>query len=340
MSEFRHDPTIGRWVIIAPERNRRPRSPLPASEQAQGAELFDPACPFCPGNEAMLPAIIAETASGEPPGWRTRVVANKFPAVSQDIGRCQHRAFCEAAPGRGHHEVVIESPRHNDDLTTMSRNEVRDVLGTCRSRYDALMADRAVQSVIVFRNRGSIAGASLQHPHSQIIALERVPPLVQSRQTAMLNYYQEKDCCVLCDMIAHERADGSRLVDENDDFVSFVPFAATAPFEMWLVPKRHQADFGDLSNDELNPFVDVLCNALIRLGAGLHDPSYNYAIDTAPKGGWGALHLHWCLRIVPQLTTPAGFELGSGLPINSSLPEQDAAVLRRAPLASEKEINV
>jgi UDPglucose--hexose-1-phosphate uridylyltransferase len=144
----------------------------------------------------------------------------------------------------------------------------------------------------------------------------------------MLSYYQKEGGCALCEIVAHERADGSRMVAENDAFVTAVPFAATTPCEMWLLPKRHQADFGDLQNGEIELLAIALRDALMRLIRALDDPPYNYVIDTSAKGGSSGPHLHWRLRIVPQLTIPAGFELGSGVPINPSLPEEDAAILR------------
>ena len=329
MSELRRDPTTDGWVIIAPERGRRPREgPRPFKRTAPTLR-FDSTCPFCPGNEAKLPAIIDEMPSTQKPGWRTRVAPNKFPAVSQDIARCRHGpAFYETAAAQGHHEVVIESPRHDNDLAMMSEQEVRDVLVTYRSRYEALIAERAVHSVIVFRNHGAISGASLRHPHSQVIALNIVPALVRIRQAAMLGYYQKERRCLLCDIVVHERGDGSRVVTENDAFFTVVPFAAHATCEMWLIPKRHQADFGDLQNGEIKLLAIALRDALTRLRAALDDPPYNYVIDTAAKDGLEAPHLHWRLRIMPQLTVAAGFELGSGLAINPSLPEEDAIILR------------
>lgn len=330
MSELRCDPTTDRWVIIAPERGRRPRQSPPQLKRPTAYALpFDPACPFCPGNESQLPAIMAEMPSTQEPGWRTRVVPNKFPAVSQDVTYTKQKsALYQTAAGRGNHEVVIESPRHDHDLTTMSEGHVRDVLATCRSRYVALMADSAVASAIVFRNRGKIAGASLLHPHAQLISLDAIAPLVQARQAAMLSYYQKEKRCVLCDIIAYERDNGSRVVNEDRAFLTIVPFAAHAPCEMWLLPKHHQADFGDLPDNEVELLAIALRDALARLSAALNDPAYNYVIDSAAKGASGMPALHWHLRILPQVTVPAGFELGSGLAINPSLPEEDAAVLR------------
>jgi len=240
----------------------------------------------------------------------------------------QKSALYETAAGRGNHEVVIESPRHDHDLTTMSQGHVRDVLATCRSRYEALMADSAVASVIVFRNRGKIAGASLLHPHAQLIALDAIAPLLQVRQATMLSYYQKEKRCVLCDIIAYERNNGSRVVNEDGAFLTIVPFAAHAPCEMWILPKHHQANFGDLPDNEVELLAIALRDALTRLGGVLDDPPYDYVIDTAAKGASEAAALHWRLRIIPRVTVAAGFELASGLPINPSLPEEDATMLR------------
>lgn len=327
MSELRHDPTTDRWVIIAPERGRRPhKRPRPGKRETP-ALAADPTCPFCPGNETQLPAIITETPSVLKPGWHTRVVPNKFPAVSPEANH-NHDSFYQTAAGRGHHEVVIESPRHDHELTTMSEEEIRDLLNTCRNRYVALMVGRAVRSVIVFRNRGERGGASLTHPHTQLIALDTVVPLVHARQTAMTGYYRQEGRCLLCDIVDHERESGLRVVDENDAFLTVVPFAASAPCEMWLLPKRHGADFGNLPHEEVGHLAIALRDALTRLALALDDPPYNYVIDTAAKGASDAPALHWRLRITPRVAARAGFELGSGLPINPSLPEADAAILR------------
>jgi UDPglucose--hexose-1-phosphate uridylyltransferase len=239
--------------------------------------------------------------------------------------------FYQAAPALGYQEVLIESPRHDQALTSLSGDEVRDVLAACRSRYAALKGHAAVRSVIVFRNHGAKAGVSLGHPHSQVIALESVPPLVRAREAAMFSYYQKNKRCVLCDILAYERNDGSRLAGENSAFLTLVPFAASVPFEMWLLPKRHQPDFGDIGEAEISLLASALRDALIRLATALSDPPYCYMIDTAAGGSSGARYLHWRLRIVPRSTVPAGFELASGLPINPHLPEQNAAILRRQP---------
>jgi len=337
MSELRRDPAADRWVIIAPERSRRPDEGRRPTKRIENPAQFDPGCPFCPGNESMLPSIIAETTSLERPGWRTRVVENKFPALSQDAGHPARDSFYDTATGRGYHEVIVETPRHDKDLTAMSKEGVREVLATYRKRCVALMAETAIQSAIVFRNHGSVAGASLRHPHSQVVALEWVPALIEARQTAMLDYYRAKGRCLLCDIISHEKADGRRVVNENEAFLTTIPFAPIARCEMWLLPKRHQADFGVAESATIDLLAAALQDALLRLEATFGDLPYHYAIDTASKDGSGSPGLHWRLRIVPQLTVPGGFEVASGVPINSSLPEQDAASLRSVSGGRRKE---
>lgn len=329
MSELRRDPTCGAWVVIAPERDNRPRAAA-GPERTTKPPPFDPTCPFCPGNESMLPSIIAETPSSETPGWRTRVVPNKFPAVRRNAAVFEHGPLYEAVAARGRHEVVIESPAHDRDLATMSRNEVRDVLLACRDRCAALLAEKGVRCVIIFRNRGGIAGASLRHPHSQAIALEAVPRRIRAREATMRDYYRENGSCLLCDVVVYEQAERSRLVAQNEAFITVTPFAAAAPFEMWILPKRHHADFKNVADSEIDACAAALQDALLRLDAASGRPPYNYVIETASKGESESPRLHWLLRIVPQTTVSAGFELASGLPINPHSPEQDAAVLRSA----------
>jgi UDPglucose--hexose-1-phosphate uridylyltransferase len=337
MSELRQDKASGRWVVIAPERGRRPREWAADGVPADRLPAFDPACPFCPGNEALLPGIVAERPAEDVPGWRTRVVPNKFPALGRD-GRLgtQAQGIYTMAAARGRHEVVIETPCHNADLALMSRQAVAAVIATYRQRYDELMRQSDIRSVVVFRNYGRAAGASLRHPHSQIIALAMVPPGIEAREAWGRRQYDATGACVCCEIVAFELEDRRRLVLESDRFVAFVPFAAASPFELWLVPKRHQASFAEIGEDEQADLANLLGCALRRLRCALADPPYNTVIETASKDDAGAPHLHWYLRIVPNLVTPGGFELGSGLTINPSVPEDDAATLRSVAARSDQ----
>jgi UDPglucose--hexose-1-phosphate uridylyltransferase len=333
MSELRQDRTTGAWVIIAPQRGRRPQT-RERGERAQQRPRFDPACPFCPGNEAQLPGIVAETPAQDAPGWRLRVVPNKFPAVQLQpppVGGGDH----QARPGHGVHEVIIESPWHDAEPATMSASELTTVVAIYRARSRALLEQDGIAAAILFRNYGPRAGASLTHPHAQIIALDAVPPRLVAIDDWAKRYHSEHGTCALCEEIAIERKNGVRIVDENERFVALVPYAAEHPCELWVVPKQHQASFTALADDALGDFAALLGGALRRLRAALDDPPYNFVVDSAPKSAHKreVPHLHWRLRIVPGIATWGGFELGAGLPINASRPEDDAALLRAAPAA-------
>ena len=328
MSELRQDRTTGGWVIIAPQRGRRPQMREPGG-QLQQRPRFDPACPFCPGNEMQLADIIAETPARGQPGWSVRVVSNKFPAVQMQHGTqmpgCDHH---QVRAGRGVHEVIIESPRHDAELATMPVAELTAAVAAYRQRSRTLLDQDGVETVILYRNHGRHAGASLMHPHAQVIALDFVPPRLAALIDWSARYFRDHGGCPICDEVNIECKSGKRVVEVSDRFVTLVPFAAEHPFELWLVPKRHQASFSALDDDELADFAGLLGRSLQRLDAALDSPAYNFVIDSAPKHEAGAPHLHWRLRIVPDTAIWGGFELGASLPINPSRPEDDALALR------------
>lgn len=337
MSEFRQDSASGRWTVIAPERGRRPRDWAAAGRAEAAPPAFDPRCPFCPGNESMLPRIVEERRTGEAPGWRTRVVPNKFPALFCDTEHEERsQGIYTTATGRGCHEVVIETPRHDAELRAMSDEGVAAVIAACRARYRAHMHHPDIRSVFVFHNHGERAGASLRHPHSQIIATSMVPPRVAERQAWARRQHETTGRCAVCDVLSFEAERGERVVLEGDHFLAFVPFAAAGPGELRLAPKRHRASFADISEDEQRELARLLRRALLGLKRAFGDPPYNHMIVSATKEEAQAPHLHWYLRILPNLVRPAGFEHASGLTVNSSIPEEDAAVLRNAVEVSEE----
>jgi UDPglucose--hexose-1-phosphate uridylyltransferase len=328
MSEYRQDVTTGAWVIVAPERGPRPRTWEHCSGTPAGSlPSQDCACPFCPGNERFLPEIIEEVASDVSPGWTLRVVPNKFSAVSPAAEpTTMPEPIGLARPGYGFHEVLIESSRHDGDLVEYCDSDLWAVAQSYRRRYNALAESPDVRATLLFRNHGRKAGASLAHPHSQIIAVAVMPPRLTTISDWMQAQYGRHGGCVTCKMLETELVEGARVVDQSEGFVVLVPFAAASPLEMWLLPRRHQASFGRMDDAELREFAILLQGSLRRLRAALNDPPYNFVVES-----WAAAHedfAHWRLRIVPDLTTPAGFELGSGLAINPSRPEDDAKFLR------------
>ncbi len=330
MSEFRRDPTSGAWVLVAPERARRPG----AAEAGRAG-----ACPFCPGNESLLPGILEEWPSAEPPGWALRVLPNRFPALTEEPGAPAEGALPGNAlpgntlpgntlPGFGYHEVIVETPDHEGELAHAPHGRIESLLRCYRARMQGLLERPGVSRVVVFRNRGPRAGASLAHPHSQVVAgaLPAAGPAddwARARQAA-------SGRCPTCEMIERELADGRRVVEATPAFVALVPFAATVPCELWLLPRRHRACFARSEDGALGEFAGLLGRSLGRLAAALEDPPYNYALDSAPAGEAEAPHRHWRLRLVPELVRPGGFELATGIAIDPASPEADADRLRRA----------
>jgi UDPglucose--hexose-1-phosphate uridylyltransferase len=325
--EIRFDPVMDQWVIMAPQRGRRPKDHTAPENGRKAPPPHDPDCPFCPGNEDRLDGVVAETPG--PDGWATRVVANKYPALSPDAPRGRfHEGLYVKTGGYGRHEVVIESPRHDRQPGTMTAAEIEPLVETYHRRYNDLVRMNDKTRVLIFRNHGRRAGTSLVHPHSQIVATEMRPRRVQRHERAARRYYDEKGRCLLCDILEFECRHGRRLLWENEALAAFVPYAADVPYETWIVPRRHQADFGRIDNRVKNALAAALQRTLGGLVRRLDDPDYNYMIHTAGRWQSEAPHLHWYLRIAPRTTTRAGFEIGSGISINPSLPEDDAARLR------------
>jgi len=330
-SEIRQDKTSGRWVIIAPTRGKRPSDFRRHKEGRESQPIHDPRCPFCAGNEQTLPGIIMESSLPGQTGWQTRVVPNKYPALTPEADASRYRrGIYLAMPGYGRHEVIIESPLHNQDLATMSPAAVATVIETYHRRYVEVMKERNNLMAIVFRNHGIRAGTSLLHPHSQLMVTGIVPQWVRWRENEAQDYFDEWGRCVYCDILAFEARDRQRVILENTSFLAFVPFAAEVPFEVWLVPKRHQADFGRISDEEKKDLTSALRDILARLCRKLDNPDYNYMINTSTRHQTEQPQLHWFLQLQPRLTTQAGFEIRTGMHINPSVPEEDAAYLNEA----------
>lgn len=328
-SQMRQDPITRHWVLYAPARGRRPdefkrqetnRVPLPP---------HDTRCPFCPGNEAQLEGIVSESPAGGG-AWETRVVPNKYPALTPEGSDVRsHAGLYVVMEGMGSHEVIIETPFHNRQPSRMTAGEVEKIVRTYRLRYRALESSPGIRSVIIFRNHGPAAGTSLLHPHSQIIATGIVPRHIRHRDDSARSYFDDRGRCLVCDMAEQELADGRRVVFENDLFAAFVPFAASVPFETWILPKGHRTSFGGLSDEEGADFSEVLHGVLAKLDGVCGDPDYNYVIHSSAMRAADEPYLHWHLQLKPRLVTPAGFEMGSGIQINPSIPEDDAARLRK-----------
>lgn len=333
MPELRKDPVVERWVIIATERARRPMDFAPETVPTLGAE----GCPFCPGHEDRTPPELYRSGGPEDGPWSVRVVPNKFPALHADGGEV-HAAgdgIYDRIDGVGAHEVVIESPDHFASLGTLPAAHVGEILVAYRARLLALRGDPRLEYVLIFKNHGVQAGASLEHPHSQLIATPILPELIAEELDGALRYFRMKERCVWCDVVRQERRDGTRLVLEEDGFVAVAPYAARFPYETWVLPTTHQASFEALGTDEIDALARLLRELLARLGRLFADPPYNFALHTAPLRNPDPEHFHWHLELMPKLTRVAGFELGTGFFINPTPPEDAARFLRRAGAAPE-----
>ena len=331
MPELRQDPASREWIVIAAERAKRPEE-FKMQKERESRPAYLPDCPFCEGNESQTPPEEFAFRDREPngPGWYVRVVRNKFPALqpSGDLARRFESGFFRKTDGVGHHEVIIETPRHDVDLATMETAQLERVIFAYRHRFRQLREDPRVENIIIFRNHGKAAGTSIIHAHSQLIATPVVPNLIRDRIEAAVNHYDDTGRCLLRDIVDKEQEVGTRIVDENHTFVAFHPFAPRQPFETWIVSKKMQPSFGNIDDEECRHFARILQRALYRLYEGLDDPDFNFVVHTAPVRDERSAYYAWYLQILPRITTPAGFEIGSGMTINVSLPEETAAFMR------------
>jgi UDPglucose--hexose-1-phosphate uridylyltransferase len=337
MPELRRDPVTGRWVVFSPERMRRPVEVIIMRPEATGAD----ANPFLPGNEKHTPAeVYAVRAAGtlpNTPGWKVRVVPNRFPAlrVEGDLGR-EGVGFFDRMNGIGAHEVVIETPHPEEDLELQSLHDLVEVLKAWRSRLADLSRDSRFRYIQIFKNVGAMAGASLPHPHSQIVALPVTPPLIREELAAAQRHYLQKERNLFEDILLYEIKARERMVYENAGFGAFCPFASRFSFETCLMPKKQQASFSMCDDHDLVLLADALRRVLLACRHGLREPSYNLVLHTAPvrravPGYWQTIDadFRWHLEILPRLTGVAGFEMATGCFINTMLPEDAAAVLRK-----------
>ena len=328
MPDLRKDPIVGRWVIISTERARRPSDFRTEAVVPHGAS-----CVFCPGNEDKTPPeiLVGRSPDSRPntSGWSFRVVANKFPAlrIEGDLEPTGEGLY-DRMNGVGAHEVVIESPDHGATLASMPPDAVADVLLAYRERVVDLKKDPRFEYVLVFKNHGEAAGASLEHPHSQLIATPTIPIMVTDELNGSAQYFEIKERCVWCDIVRQERQTRGRIILEANGFVALAPFAPRFPFETWILPTRHRSAFEEAGVDELRGLADILGEFLRRMERVLKAPPFNYMLHTAPLREGPLEHFHWHLEIIPKLTQVAGFEWGSGFFINPVPPEDAAAALR------------
>ena len=329
MQELRKDPIHGGWVIIASERRDRPTDYAPPSHPGTQAS-----CAFCAGNEIHTPPEVLSyrrQGKADDPGWSVRVVPNKYPALeSQGDVTAHEQGLFSWLPAVGAHEVVIETPQHDAQLPDLSAPAMQEVLQAYAARIQTLGADPRFQYVLVFKNSGPQAGATLEHSHSQIIATPVVPRQVQVELDGAARHHQSQGRCVFCDILDQEEG-GPRWIAEENGVVALSPFAARFPYETWILPRRHAAHFEDMTPGQRPAVAAMVQEVLGRLRQRVDQPPYNLVVHTAPCNDHGAHeYYHWHLEIMPKLTQPAGFEWGSGFYINPMPPEEATRVLRPA----------
>ncbi len=317
-------------MIISTERSRRPSDFAPEERRSAGGF-----CPLCEGNEDRTPPeVFAFRDNGTPPnspGWTLRVVSNKFPAlrIEGELNR-EGEGIYDKMNGVGAHEVLVETPRHEETLAVLPLKNAKNILLAYRERIIDLRRDPRLRYVLVFKNHGVAAGASLEHSHSQIIALPIVPKRVAEEIEGAKTYFHYKDRCVFCDIIRQELQQRHRVITENKSFLAIAPFASRFPFETWILPKVHYPSYEQMESSKYEEAAQILSDTLKRMNRVLVDPPYNYIIHTSSSPELDAEHYHWHIEIMPKLTKVAGFEWGTGFYINPTPPEDAAEYMREA----------
>lgn len=344
MTEFRQDVISGQWVIIATGRARRPENYACKKADADSCGQlpgYVENCPFCAGNESQTPPEVMAIgrSDGRPPdsdGWRVRVVPNKYPALHQDRDRLPPARELSGSkdvlyygmPGYGVHEVLIEAPEHNRHPGTLSEEQMKLVVESYYLSFSRLSEDRQLRFIQLFRNHGRAAGATIEHPHSQLVALPFVPVLVEQELRRAHDYHLSREGCPYCDLLEKETGSGSRVVADNEIFTAFMPYASRYPFETWIVPRHHRSSFLETTRKQRSAMASILGEVLRLLSCGLGSPPYNYYLHSAPLRTGELPHYHWHLEIIPKLSIAAGFEMGTGVYINVTRPEEAAHFIR------------
>jgi UDPglucose--hexose-1-phosphate uridylyltransferase len=327
MPELRKDPILGRWIIISTERGKRPTDFIIEKPAVKGGF-----CPLCPGNENTTPPEVlryGNSQSPNSPGWTLRVVPNKYPAlvIEGELGKVGEGLY-DKMNGIGAHEVIIETPNHEESFTDLSVDRMVQVFNSYRDRILDLEHDPRFHYVMVFKNHGRAAGASLEHSHSQIVALPILPRMIVSELEGSLSYYRYKERCIFCDIVRQELNEEKRVVCQNDEFITIAPYAPRSPFEMWVLPKKHASSYIEMEDQSMHSLTNIFSESMRRLEKCIPGVPYNFVLHTAPLRTKPLDHFHWHFEIMPKLTSVAGFEWGSGFYINPVPPEEAAKYLR------------
>lgn len=329
MADLRRDPIVGRWVIVDTDH---PKGPQDFEREPLAFKSGD--CPFCYGNEYMTPPEIEviRDPSTQPNtvGWQVRTVANKFPAL-QIEGDIERRGvgIYDMSNGVGAHEIIVQTPYHHKELADLEDYEVENVIKMYCRRMTDLRNDTRFKYILLFKNHGPSAGASLEHPHTQLIALPMIPKNVQEELEGAFDYFEYRERCIFCDIIRQELQEKERIIFENKYFLAFCPYVSRFAFEVWITPKKHQDAFCQMNQEQMQELAHILKATLSRINEVLHQPAYNFIIHTSPLNVEHKEGYHWHIEIMPKLTRVAGFEWGTGFYLVPTPPEAAAKYLRK-----------
>ncbi len=327
MAELRQNVITREWVIITPERAKRPDQFVVGRYKKSNLPAYVPDCPFCAGNERYTLEESFRISEGD--SWKVRVIANKFPALSDKGERVRKvDGIYRSMTAVGYHEVIVEHRSHNMTIALMKNDEVADILRVYRQRYKAIKKDGRIEAIILFKNHGEEAGTSIVHPHSQLVATPIVPSQIRIRIDEAIRYFDDTGECVCCRTLQDEIRARARLIFQSNNFVAFIPYAALSPFHTWIFPLRHTSSFDEINDVEINDLAKCLKTVLAKLYYGLSNPDFNFSIRSIPTRDFHEEYFHWYLTIIPRVSKTAGFEFGSGMYVNTALPEESAEFLR------------
>ncbi len=326
MPELRLNLITKEWVIISTEKAKRPDD-FKSRKRGRILPEFVATCPFCPGNEDKTPPEVY--CIPESSKWKIRIIPNKFPALDREAERARtNKGLRHSISGFGIHDIVIETPLHNMTTALLPLEEVVEIIRAYKKRFIEMHSDPRIGHVIIFKNQGTGAGTSLEHPHSQLIGTPVTPFQVRSRIEEAIRFFDITGECLICRIMKEEKEDGSRIIFETEHFVAVIPYAALSSFHTWLLPKRHVGSFSDISDEEMSDLALNLKTVLSKLYIGLSNPDFNYSVRSNRPNDAKSEYFHWYINIMPRLSASAGFEMGSGIFINNSLPEESAEYLR------------
>jgi UDPglucose--hexose-1-phosphate uridylyltransferase len=324
MSEFRKDPLLDSWTII--DSSRKINKVLDYGKYPEDVSK----CPFCPGNEFMAKHDILTIAKeGDLKNWELRVVPNAKPILNvETVLKKEADGIYDKMYGVGAHEIFIETPQHFIKPQNVPMRYYETLYKALTMRIKDLRKDGRLEYILFFKNHGEFANALLEHPHSQLIAMPTIPSIIKTKIDSSRDYFDSKERCVFCDIIAQEISSSLRIVYENDLFISFCPYASRYPFETWIFPKNHQSDFDFIAKDEIESLTKIIREVLSKISKTLDNCSYNYMLHTGPLKNVNIPFYHWYISIKPAVVNDIGFEWDSGLYVNPVAPEYAAKFLR------------